>query len=330
MAVSFDYPYVLFTLVFFIPLFLYDRFSPQKKIVLMVLPKNLQVIRSASQLLFRLFLFFVLFALAGPRWGFGQSEGEYRRMADIVIALDISRSMEVIDEKGEDSRSDAVSRIERGLSIVKAAAETLPEMRFAVTISRNRGIITIPLTWDNGAVLAFLDAAGDASGYSITGRGTNLESLLDTAANAFQASSPSTRVILLVSDGEALSGTVSTALERCNRSGIAVTAIALGSDEGGMVPGEEILSRRDSRLMRTVAGQTGGIYIDGNREDAARALITHLRAFGSPSQEGAASIADARSETGTKAKARWFVFLILAIIAYGTSKFCLLQLGVRN
>jgi Ca-activated chloride channel family protein len=315
---SFDNPYILFAFAFLVPLVLYDHFSVTRKMANNFLPKNLRIKRSVSRLLFRLFLCCALFSLAGPRWGFAQSEGEYRRMADTVIALDISRSMEVLDGRGEAAYN--VSRIEQGLSIVREAVEALPGMRFAVTISRNRGIVTIPLTWDNDTVLAFLDAAGDAAGYSITGRGTNLESLIDAAAGAFQAAH-SAKLILLVSDGEALSGSLSAAIERCSRNGITVTAIAVGSDEGGIVPGTEILSHRDPKVMRMAAGQTGGIYIDGNRGDAARALVTHLRSYGLSYMEIAGS------ETGNKAKAQWFNFLVLAIIAFGASKLCLLRIG---
>jgi Ca-activated chloride channel family protein len=326
MAMSFDYPLVLLSFALLIPLVLYDHFSAQKKMVYKILPKNLRIKRSLSRLFFRLFVCCGIIVLAGPRWGIGQSEAEHHRMADAVIALDISRSMEVLDgQSGNGDPAGSVSRIERGLSIVREAVEALPGMRFAITISRNRGIITIPLTWDNVTVLAFLNAAGDAAGHSITGRGTNLESLLDTAASAFQSSYPSARVILLVSDGEALSGSISAALERCSRNEIAVTAIAVGSDEGGIVAGEGILSRRDSRVMRTAAGQTGGIYIDGNREDAARTLINHLRFL------GPFSVENAGSEAGTKeAKSQWLVFLVLAIIAFGASKLCLLRLGMRS
>jgi Ca-activated chloride channel family protein len=320
---SFDYPFVLLGFIFFIPLFFYDHLSAPRKMANNVLPKNLRTKRSLSQIFFRLFLCCTLFTLASPRWGSEQPEGEYRRMADIIIALDISRSMEIIDYP-----DNGVSRIERGLSIVREAVEAMPEMRFAITISRNRGIVTIPLTWDNATVLAFLDAAGEAAGYSITGRGTNLESLLDTATTAFQASS-SAKLILLVSDGEALSGSLSTALDRCNRNGIAVTAIAVGSDEGGLT-GDGILSRRDSRLMRNAAGQTGGIYIDGNREDAPRALVSYLRSFGTPATEGRPTLESTGLETGNKAKAQWFVFLVFAIMAFGASKLCLLKIGMRN
>jgi Ca-activated chloride channel family protein len=332
--ITFDYPLVLLGLAVFFPLVLYDHFSVRKKLIYINLPKNLRVKLSMSRLAFKVFLGCVVIALAGPRWGMGETAGEYRRMVDAVIALDVSRSMGVLDVADNDFVVGRdISRMERGISIVRETIAALPGMRYALALSRNRGIVAIPLTWDNGAVFAFLDAIGNVDddttvGSVITGRGTNLESLVDAAAGVFQTSYPSARVILLVSDGEALSGTLKAALERCNQNGIIVIALALGSDEGGIVPGEDaILSHRDSAAMRMAAGQTGGIYIDGNREDAARTLIAHLRSLGPTSREGAES--DIRGNK-KEHKARWFVFVILAIMAFGASKLSLLKLRVEK
>jgi Ca-activated chloride channel family protein len=334
--ITFDYPLVLMGLAVFFPLTLYDHFSVRKKLILKNLPKNLKLKLSVSRLAFKVFLGCVIIALAGPRWGMGETVSEYRRTVDAVIALDVSRSMEVPD--GQEANGDlvgdlfvgrGVSRMERGISIVGETIAALPGIRYALALSRNRGIVALPLTWDNGAVFAFLDAIGnvdeDAAGTVITGRGTNLESLLDAAAGAFQSSYPSSRAILLVSDGEALSGTLRAALERCNQNGITVVALALGSDEGGIVPGEDaILSRRDSAAMRMAAGQTGGIYIDGNREDASRILTAHLRSLGLPFMEGTESDAKGNKK---EHKARWLVFVIMAIMSFGVSKLSLLKLG---
>jgi Ca-activated chloride channel family protein len=265
----------------------------------------------ASRILFRVFLACMITALAGPSWGTAPAavSGETLRAADVVIALDVSRSMEIRDGYGE------ISRLERGLAIVREAVGAAPGIRLGAAVSRNRGIVAVPLTWDLDAALTFLDAAGS----SLTGRGTNLESLVDTAASAFQPSSPSTRVILLVSDGEELSGSLNAALGRCKRDGIAVSAVAVGSDEGGTLDEGQILSHRDSRTMRAAAGQTGGVYIDGNREDASRTLAGHLRSL--------APGAETRGGSQTERAPRWFLFVMLAIITFGTSKLCLLRLG---
>jgi Ca-activated chloride channel family protein len=310
-AIVFDYPWALLGFAVFIPLTLYDHFSARGKQIYISLPKNLKTQLTISRVFFRIFLAGIIIALAGPRWGTGQGANEYRQSLDVVIALDVSRSMEIRD--GQDA-ADGMARLERGLAVTRSVVTSAPGMRFGVAVSRNRGIVAVPLTWDSGSILAFLDGAGS----SLTGRGTNLESLVDASANAFQSSYPSTRVILLVSDGEALSGSLKIALERCKREGIIVSTLALGSDAGGSLPGEEdIISRRDSSTLRSAAGQTGGIYIDGNREDAPRALVGYLRSI-APGSE-------IRGNTPER-KARWLIGIMLAIMALGASKASLLRM----
>jgi Ca-activated chloride channel family protein len=322
--IGFDNPWALLGYAIFIPLVLYNYFSPHGQKIQRRLPGNLQKKLWASRAFFWFFLACIIAAMTGPRWGVEQTStlpaglpGEYRRSVDMVIAIDVSRSMEITDEQeGE------ISRLERGLTIVKdaagKAAGTVSGMRLGVAVSRNRGIVAVPLTWDSDAVFAFVDAADS----SMTGKGTNLESLLDAASSAFQSSHPSTKMILLVSDGEALSGSLRAAVNRCKRDSITVISIAVGSDEGRIIPGEsEIISRRDSGAMRMAAGQTGGIYIDGNREDAAETLAGYLRSL------------TAGLETkgnNNESETRWFIFAMLAIMAFGASKICLLKMGSRE
>jgi Ca-activated chloride channel family protein len=198
---------------------------------------------------------------------------------------------------------------------MRETVTAVPEARFAAAIGRGRGLAALPLTWDNDAVLSFLEAL---DGSALTGGGTNLESLVDAAAEAFQSAFPSRRVILLVSDGEALSGSLRAALDRLSREDILVTALALGSDEGRQVPWQEgAVSRRDSAAMRMAAERTGGIFVDGNRKDAAAVLTAYVRSL-SPEYETRGN----RRER----KARWFLFVTAALLAWGASKLSLLQI----
>lgn len=319
-VLAFDYPWAFWAFAIFIPIFLHDLFSTRKKRIRKTLQKKLKTKLNMSAFFFRLFLALVILGLAGPRWGMGQAERENRRRlsaktADVVIAIDVSRSMELPDG----ANTGGTSRLQRGMAIVTEACGAFQsgtqDMRFAAAVSRGRGILAIPLTWDNSAVLAFMQSLDSSA---ITGRGTDLESLVDTAAGAFQKSSPSIREIILVSDGEALSGSVKAALERCSRDGIAVTAVAVGSDEGLPVHTDgQTISRRDMAAMRMAAGQTGGICIDGNRSDAAGLLSSRLRSLAFE-QAGAA----AKNEH----KPRWLIFALLAIMALGASKLSLLQM----
>jgi len=312
-----NHPWVLLGFAVFIPLILVEYFSPREKRIKKSLPKHLMVRLKVSRFFFKLSLACMIIAMAGPHWGIGQTTGEYHRLLDTVIAIDVSRSMEITDgfADGTVGGTAGLSRLERGLAIVREAVTAMPETRFAAAISRNRGIVAVPLTWDSDAAIAFLDAAGS----SITGRGTNLESLVDAAASAFQPSQPAAKVIVLVSDGEALSGSLKAAIGRCKRDGIIVTAIAVGSEEGSLVPGEDdVISRRDSKAMQMAAGQTGGVYIDGNNEDAAEILTAHLRSLAPESKTGG---------NKKEPQSHWFMFAMLAIIAFGASKVSLLKVG---
>jgi len=73
--------------------------------------------------------------------------------------------------------------------------------------------------------------------------------------------------------------------------------------------------------MRMAAGQTGGIFIDANRDDAAELLISHLRSLAVETE------APRSSEIN---KERWFVFAALAIMAYGASRLSLLNIRSRK
>jgi Ca-activated chloride channel family protein len=214
------------------------------------------------------------------------------------------------------SGEEGQSRLERGLFIAKESVKAVPGARFAAVVGRSRGYLAVPLTWDNEAALSFLETL---DGSSMTGRSTNLENLLDAAAGAFQSSSPARKVIVLVSDGESLSGSVRNAVKKRSSEGVIITAVAAGSDEGRPVPqigggaeNHDAVSRRDAALLYAAVEKTGGAYIDANRDDAAQALSAHL-----------ASLArESRPEGGrNEPKERRTLFIILAIIAYAASKF---------
>ena len=277
------------------------------------LPPYLQKKVLLSNILFFLFFVFSIIALINPKWGTDYAAVEFRRGLDTVFAIDISRSMDIRDIQS------GGSRLERGLSIAKEAALAVPGGRFAAAIGRSRGYLSVPLTYDNEAVINFLESLDTSA---MTGRSTNLQSLVEAAADAFQTAGAARRVIVLISDGEAHFGILRNALNQCIKDEITIIAVGVGSDEGREVDGIELaagaaipISRRDSASLRMAAERTGGIYIDGNREDAA----SHLRVQLLQLIQGQNFSPD--SERQTEPKQRRSLFVILAIIAYGLSKF---------
>jgi Ca-activated chloride channel family protein len=276
--------------------------------------------RLLSAFFFQVFLACLIVALAGPRWG-SRTVREYRRGLDAVFAVDVSRSMGIRDIPGSD-----LSRLDRGLEIAGETA-VAGDIRYAAAVSRGRGLLAVPLTWDTEALLNFLRA-----GSSLTGRGTNLEALVDAATGAFEPGSPGRRAIILVSDGEALSGSLGAAAGRARAGGITLIAVGVGSGEGAELSAQgrdggdmdaggadgtvTVISRRHEGPLRQAAEYTGGIYIDGNRRDAASLLAERLR-----SMVPGFSAGGIRREPAP----RWDLFVTAALAALGLSKLSLLR-----
>ena len=328
---TFNYPVLLFLFFIFIPLAIFDIASYKKR---QLLSKELDKKIKFSLLFFRLFLAFAIIAAAGPRWGISYAPSEFRRGLDIVFAVDISRSMDLRDAQPNAS----VSRLERGISIAQETIVSVSGARYAAAAGRGRGYLTVPLTYDSEAAAVFLEAAG---GSSMTGRSTNIESLIDAAAGAFQSASPARKVIVLISDGESHSGVIRNAVNRCIKENIIINAVAVGSDEGRQIREQEmssssehkadeeslsqnaqpVISRRDAVVMRNTAERSGGVYIDGSREDAASYLCDHLlslsRGIGiTQTDTEITGSAGGRKEP----KQRRALFTILALISFAVSK----------
>ncbi|MDR2632212.1 MAG: VWA domain-containing protein [Treponema sp.] len=327
---SVDTPQVLYAFVLYIPLIIlevlhYHRCKPFVDAFIAAagsgdlprqgLIREFRHRRMATALLWGIFLACLIIALAGPRWG-KQLVLEYRRGVDVVFALDLSRSMEVRDAP------EGPSRLERALDIAREAAEAAGEIRLGVAIAKGRGVLALPLTYDTGALRSFLEGL---STLAITGWGTNLEALIDAAAGAFQEGFPTGREIILFSDGEALSGSLPAAIDRAVNAGIRVSTVGLGTEQGGPVPPPQVLaepgfpaqeeaaavSYRRSEPLQNAAERTGGVYLDGNEADAAKRLLDHIR-----SQGGTAGMRGTHGET----QARWRIFVIAALSAWGLAK----------
>jgi Ca-activated chloride channel family protein len=336
---SFDKPRILFALFLLFPSFLLILFHYYKRRTILdflkgssghgeALVRELRSRYFLSAAAFLLFLACGILALAEPRWG-SRLVSESRRGLDVVFAMDLSRSMDVRDVPSPGgtglSRLDRAAALARELVLSQALVNRNAlspggdaEIRFGVAIGKGRGVLALPLTGDLEAVTGFLEGL---SGYLITGTGTNLEQLVDAAAGAFQDAFPTRRQILLFSDGEALEGSLSAALERALNRDITLIAAGFGSEGGGRVPlgqealsdegGSPVISRLQGETLRNATEHTGGIYVDGNQVKAAGLLADHL-----------ASLSSEAVSRGYRRepKSQWHIFVIAALAALGILK----------
>ncbi|GHV25640.1 BatB protein [Spirochaetia bacterium] len=335
---SFDNPRSLLALLFLIPAaFLAFLHYRKRRAVLDFLDtgdglvSKLRFRYRISTIFFWLFLACTIIALAQPRGGV-RLVSETRRGVDVVFAIDLSRSMNV-----RDIVPGGPSRLGRAASLIMELVNNpwftrSPGVRFGAAIGKGRGVLALPLTGDTEAIQSFLSSLSSAA---ITGRGTNLELLIDAAAAAFQDAFPSRRLTILLSDGESLAGSMDAAMDRAASAGITLIAVGLGSEEGGAVPlgngsadpyntgsqgsllgedGYPVLSALRKDTLKDAAEKTGGIYIDGNRGNAAALLADYLASQAAP--DNGASVRGFRRET----RPLGYIFVIAALVFMGISK----------
>jgi Ca-activated chloride channel family protein len=307
---------------------------------------------AASCLLFIVFYICLCFALSGPCFGV-HFVRELRQGADVMLAFDLSRSMNVKDTAPPPpapaplpegagpvdgtpapiSGRLSSSRLERSSYTAKTLLESLlsgkggpQNIRFGAALGKGEAILAVPLTDDTEAVFAMLDSL---TGLEITSRGTNLEKILDAAAGAFQDNFPSARYLVLFSDGEALSGSMSNAVERLRERDITLFTVGAGSIYGAPVPEEvsfeylnsggtppvPITSYMRQDALSAAAERTGGAFIDGNTE-AAPILARLINESGRT---------DAEWGFREENSAKWHIFTIAGLAAFILSKLCLLR-----
>lgn len=205
----------------------------------------------------------VFAALARPLWGRKEIEVE-RTGADLAIALDVSRSMLAPDAGG-------TNRLVAAVAAAGNLVEGLGGDRAALIVFAGEAYVMVPLTRDHTAVLR---ALGSASTSMVTDQGSNLGAAIKKAKDCFEKGAQGARALLILSDGEQLSGDAVESARAAAREGIKVHTAGFGSAVGARIPkspwdsgtkvrnamGREVVTRRDEQRLRQIAVAGDGLY----------------------------------------------------------------------
>lgn len=204
---------------------------------------------------------FLISAMAGPLIG-AQLREAHEESLDLVIALDVSSSMDVQDVPP--------SRLERAKLAITQLVEERNGDRIGLVVFSGDAFLQCPLTNDRSAFRLFLDAAGPNL---VSTPGTDFANALFTSRNAFvQDGEPGdnrARAILVVSDGEDHEGGLDDASASLESDGVVMLAAGIGTDAGGPIPlrngsrnagfkrdenGQQIISKYEEGVLRSIAG----------------------------------------------------------------------------
>lgn len=201
-----------------------------------------------------------LIALAGPRYGFTLRtipEPESNRF----ILLDASQSMAAEDV--------GMSRLEAGIAIAKRILNA-EEGRVALIIFEGEAEVVSPLTSDRDAVITLLESFAPGE---LTEPGSDMGRALRRALELVPAGSAQVSEFVLISDGEHRGPDLTKALEEVKATGVTVTTVLVGTEDGSAIPtgggrtlrdesGQTVITRAHPRTLRHIAESTGGEFFD--------------------------------------------------------------------
>ena len=235
-----------------------------------------------------LFVIWILLivALSGPRW-VGEPEPLMRDGYNIMLALDISGSMEISDML-------LAGRPATRLSVVKQAAVQFVKDRMGDKIGLilfgTRAYLQTPLTYDRQTVLYRLD---DATA-GLAGKTTSIGDALGLAVKRLQAVPAKGRMIILLTDGVNNSGVLAPlkAAELARDDGIKVYTIGLGAESnaqtlGGMLIGMNMTAELDEDTLKTIATMTGGRYFRATDSQSLQRIYQTIHQMETITQEQA-------------------------------------------
>ena len=183
---------------------------------------------------------------------------------DIMLAIDVSGSMQAQDMLGPHGRS---SRLDAAKEVVGRFVGDRESDRIGLLAFAGQPYLVSPLTLDHDWVLQRLGAL-DASQ---VGDGTAIGSALASGVRRLDAQPAKSKILVLLTDGQNNSGKISpdAAAEAARALGVKVYTIGIGSAGEALVPftderGQEQLVKArvdvDEPSMKHVAELTGGAF----------------------------------------------------------------------
>jgi len=176
-----------------------------------------------------------LLALAGPAWQ-QLPQPVYRAQSALVIGLDLSRSM-----LAEDMKPNRLQRAKQKLQDILSLRR---EGQTALVVFAGAAFDVVPLTSDNKAILAMLDALEPSM---MPAQGSRASTALEHAEAIFKRNAIKHGTVVLLTDG--VDADASDVASELVRAGHRVSLIGVGTEDGAPIP---------------AAGETGGFVKDRN------------------------------------------------------------------
>jgi len=255
--------------------------------------------------------FAAIIALAGPVWE-KLPQPVYRQQAALVIALDLSRSMDATDVKP--------SRLTRARHKIADILSRRSEGQTALVVYAADAFLVTPLTEDVGTIKALLPSL---STDLMPTQGSRVDRALQQALRLFDNGGVKRGDILIVSDGLSANEIVEVEKILHNLSGYRISILGVGSETGGPIPlasggflkdagGSIVIPRMPVDAMARLAVRGAGEFATITTDDRdILSILDHMQRNRFETE----AIASDRTADIWREQGPWLLLFILPLVA---------------
>ena len=269
------YLYLLFILPLVVLLFLLNMYwkrRKQKEFGDLESIKKLSPERSVFKPVFKLVvlvlaLLGLIMGLVNPKIG-TKLETVKREGIDIVFAMDVSKSMLAEDV--------APNRLEKSKQVVSQIINQLGNDRIGIVAYAGSAFPVLPITTDYSVAKMFLQSMNTDI---VSSQGTSLEDAIKLSGTYFDDKSKTSKLLILLSDGEDHTEGAQAAADEANKQGMRIITVGIGTEKGGTIPlkvngvvqsykrdrnDEVVVTKLNKPGLEMIAKATKGGYVSGN------------------------------------------------------------------
>ncbi len=212
------------------------------------------------------YLSLMITALLGP--SFGENKEEIDLVGkDIMILVDLSESMNANDVKP--------SRLEKVKFEMKKVIDEFSSDRIGIIMFSGEAFVQCPMTYDKNALNLFTETLNTGL---VPNTGTDFGPPLELSLSKLnnenaESNELSSKIILLISDGEDFGDNTKESLEKIVDSNIKLFTVGIGSEKGSKIlltngdykrdkEGKEVITKLDPISLKESAKETGGKYFE--------------------------------------------------------------------
>lgn len=218
---------------------------------------------TVKYVLLRLAMGSLIIALVNPQVGSKLSKAKSTG-AEIMVDLDVSNSMLAQDIQP--------SRLERAKRAIQLMIDQLAGHKIGLTIFAGEAYVDLPLTTDYDAAKLFLNSI---STESVPTQGTLIGPSIRLAASSFDKNEATSKVIILITDGEDHDQDALKAAQDAAAQGIKIYTVGMGSPQGSPIPvyngsnvigykkdkdGKTVISKLNESLLRQISDAGNGTF----------------------------------------------------------------------